>query len=128
MKLSRITGLVTLLASLLLSLSVLASPSNKWRIQISESARSDGELVFLLSPKGGDSMQIVVPVTRGTSENQVAQEIRKGFQSQLDGAKFSVEVDDGEDVLIKTRAGQPDVDLKLASNTVESVRINLDRE
>lgn len=128
MKPHRTSTVATVLAALCLSLSALAAPSNKWRIQVSESAKSDGELVFLMSPKGGASVQVVVPVTRGTSENQVAQEIRKGFQGQLDATRFQVEVDDAEDVLVKTRAGQPDVDLKLASNTVASVRINLDRE
>ena len=55
-------------------------------------------------------------------------ELRDAFAAKLDRDRFSVEVDDGEDVLIKKRGGAPDFDLVLVSNDVKSVRLHVDRE
>jgi hypothetical protein len=108
--------------------AAFASPSNKWRIQCSEGAKSDGEIVFRLAPEGAEAIEVTVPVAKGTSENGVARRIRDVLRQQLDGEKFHVEVDDGEDVLVKKRSGQPDFDLALVRVTVAAVRIRLDRE
>ena len=115
-------------ALLLAALPAFAAPSNKWRIQCSEGAKSAGELVFAFTPEGAATFEVTVPVADGTSENGVARTIRDAFRTKLDGAKFKVEVDDGEDVLVKKKGRQPDFDLKLVSNSVEAVRILLDRE
>lgn len=102
--------------------------SNKYRIQVSEGARSDGEIVFAFSPEGVAAFEIAVPIAKGTGENSVARKIRDVLRAKLDAKAFSVEVDDGEDVLVKKKSGQPDFGLKIVSNSVKAVRINLDRE
>lgn len=121
---------IVLAAALLLlaALPAFASPSNKWRIQCSEGAKSTGEIVFRLTPKGGTAFDVTVPIPDGTSENHVARIIRDTLRQKLDPAKFHIEVDDGEDVLVKRKSGQPNFDLKVVSNTVKAVRIGLDRE
>jgi hypothetical protein len=121
---------LTLAAALLLltALPALAYPSNKWRIQCSEGAKSDGEIVFRFTPKGGEAFEVQVPIPDGTSENHVARIIRDTFKQKLDAKKFHVEVDDGEDVLVKRKSGTPDFDLEVVSNSVEALRLNLDRE
>ena len=58
----------------------------------------------------------------------VARKIRDVLRAKLDSKAFSVEVDDGEDVLVKKAHSQPNFGLKLVSNSVKAVRINLDRE
>ena len=102
--------------------------SNKYRIQVSEGAKSDGEIVFAFSPEGAAVFEVAVPIAKGTSENTVARKIRDVLRAKLDPKAFSVEGDDGEDVLVKKTSGQPDFGLKLASNSVKAVRIRLDRE
>ena len=102
--------------------------SNKYRIQVSEGAKSDGEIVFAFSPEGVAAFEVAVPIAKGTSENAVARKIRDVLRAKLDPKAFSVEVDDGEDVLVKKGSGQPNFGLKLVSNSVKAVRINLDRE
>ena len=102
--------------------------SNKYRIQVSEGAKSDGEIVFAFSPEGVAAFEVAVPIAKGTSENAVARKIRDVLRQKLDPKAFSVEVDDGEDVLVKKAHGQPNFGLKLVSNSVKAVRINLDRE
>lgn len=130
MKPTRLFSRFTLAAVLLLlgTLPAFASPSNKWRIQCSEGAKSSGEIVFRFTPKGGTAFDVTVPVPDGTSENHVARIIRDTLRQNLDAAKFHVEVDDGEDVLVKKKGSEPNFDLKVASNTVKAVRIGLDPE
>ena len=105
-----------------------ALPSNKWRIQCSEGAKSAGEILFRFTPKGATPFEVKVGVPKGTGENAVARLIRDTFRRTLDAKRFHVEVDDGEDVLVKKKGGAPDFDLEVVSNTVKAVRINLDRE
>lgn len=130
MKPTRLFSRFTLAAVLLLlgTLPAFASPSNKWRIQCSEGAKSTGEIVFRFTPKGGTAFDVTVPVPDGTSENHVARIVRDTLRQNLDAAKFHVEVDDGEDVLVKKKGSEPNFDLKVASNTVKAVRIGLDPE
>ena len=130
MKPTRLFSRFTLAAALLLlgTLPAFASPSNKWRIQCSEGAKSSGEIVFRFTPKGGTAFDVTVPVPDGTSENHVARIVRDTLRQNLDAAKFHVEVDDGEDVLVKKKGSEPNFDLKVASNTVKAVRIGLDPE
>jgi hypothetical protein len=120
-------------AIILLTVSALAAlpawaASNKYRIQVSEGAKSDGEIVFAFSPEGVAAFEVAVPIAKGTSENAVARKIRDVLRAKLDPKAFSVEVDDGEDVLVKKAYGQPNFGLKLVSNSVKAVRITLDRE
>ncbi len=117
-------------AILLLAFTVQVSAyaGNKWRIQCSESAKSDGQIIFLVEPKGGEPVRVVVDISRGTSENHVASKIRDAFKAQLPSDVFHVEKDDGEDVLVKRHHGTANFTLKVLENTVKSVRINLDHE
>jgi hypothetical protein len=108
--------------------SALAEPSNKWRIEVSEGAKSDGEIIFYMTPEGGEPFEIRVPIDKGTSENKVARKIHGAFQKALSGDEYNVEVDDGEDVLVKKRSKGVNFELALVSSTVKAVRINLDRE
>jgi len=104
------------------------SYSNKWRIEVSEGARSSGEIVFHVTPRGGETQVIAVPIEDGTRENKVAKRILDVFQQTLDGRRFNVEVDDGEDVLVKKRRGEPDFALEAVSSTVKSVRLRVEKE
>lgn len=121
----------TLLAVTLLSvlaLPALAANSNKWRIQCSEGAKSSGEITFRFEFGDAADFDISVPIPKGTSENGVARTIRDTFRQKLDAKRFHIEVDDGEDVLVKAKGGQKDFTITLAGNTVKAVRIVLDRE
>jgi hypothetical protein len=122
------------LAALLgLSLSLQAAnaaeprPSNKWRIEVSEGANSDGSFIFEFLPKGGAPTLVTVPIKDGRYENGVARDIAKVFKKSLDRKTYKIEVDDNEDVLVKKRKG-PDFTVRLVESTVKSVRLNFDRE
>ncbi len=123
-----------LCAALCLSLlgfvaSADAKPSNKWRIECSSDADSDGVVTLLLSPEDAEPIEVNIQIARNTGENAVARKIRDSLKADERVAKrYKLEVDDGEDVLVKKRRGEPDFDLEVVSNTVKGFRINLDRE
>lgn len=105
-----------------------SSFSNKWRIEVSEGAKSTGELVFRISPQGQSSMDVSIGIVEGARENKIAAVIRDGFRAQLPEDAYKIERDDGEDVLIKRRGDTPRFAVVLISSTVKSVRIRLDKE
>jgi hypothetical protein len=117
-------------AVLLLALSsglALASPSNKWRIQVSSDADSDGVVVFHVAPIKSPPIDITVQVPKNAGENHIARLIRDTLRAKL-GDRYKIEIDDGEDVLLKKRTGGSDFDLTITQKTVAGVRITLDRE
>jgi hypothetical protein len=102
--------------------------SNKWRIEVSEGARSTGEFVFQVTPQDGPGQLVTVPIARGTRENNVAKAIKDVFEGELDDRRYHIERDDGEDVLVKKRRGSENFSLRVISSTVEAVRLYIQKE
>jgi len=102
--------------------------SNAWRIEVSEGANSDGEILFRVTPKGGATQDVKVVIDDGTSEDHVARVIKNTFEDQLDTSKYDIEMDDEEDVLIKKDLTEPRFALVVVSSTVKSVRLHLQKE
>jgi hypothetical protein len=101
--------------------------SNKWRVSVSEGAKSDGTILFRVTPKDGSAVDVPVAIKDGTSENHVARTIRDAFRATLDQDQFHSETDDGEDVLLKKRKG-PNFELKFVESDVKAVRIRVKKE
>lgn len=127
---TRFTGILLLFSvfALLSCVSYSAGLSNKWRIEVSEGAKSSGVMVFRVSPKGQPAIDVTVHINDGLRENMVAQAIKDAFREQLPSDGYHVERDDGEDVLVKRRRNTPRFGLDLISSDVKAVRINLDKE
>lgn len=107
--------------------NAMAEPSNKWRIEISGGAHSNGVIVLRVVPIGGVPTDVEILVPRDADENHVALLIRDGLFAALDKG-YRIERDDGEDVLVKRRHRTPDFDLVLVNNSVEGVRMRLQHE
>ncbi len=120
---------VALFAALFMLMTAVAaaSTSNKWRLQFSGGADSDGTIVLRLTPKDGESMDVAIDIEDGRSENGVAKDVVEGLKDQV-SERYYVERDDGEDVLIKKRRGEENFEVEVISNSVDGVRINRDRE
>jgi len=101
--------------------------SNKWRVEVSETARSEGTIVFRVTPKDGTPTDVTVAIKDGRGENNIADDIRDAFRATLDKDAFHSETDDGEDVLLKKRKG-PDFELKLVESSVKATRVNVEKE
>lgn len=120
-----------LLAALLLvaASAVDARPSNQWRLECSGNAESAGTITLVMAPRGEPELSFEIPVRHRTSENGVARTIRDALDADPRASeRWRIEVDDGEDVLVKKRRGQPEFDLRIGGNTVKGVRLNPDRE
>lgn len=117
-----------LLLALAVASAALASPSNKWRLQMSGHAKVDGEIELSFAPEGGTATPAVIAVPRGTGENAAARLIRDTLRTTFGKDVYKVETDDGEDVLVKKRGSTPDFEIMVVRNTAEGLRIRLDRE
>lgn len=103
------------------------SYSNKWRLQVSEGANNDGVMRFRVTPKDGAPIDVPVSLKDGRGEDGAARDIRDTFRKSLDPKSYKIEVDDGEDVLVKVRNG-PAISIVLVESTVKGTRVNFDRE
>lgn len=123
------SAFVALLAGSVLALQAGASDlSNKFRLECSGGADSDGVVTIVVTPDGGEPIETVTDIKKGTSENHVAKAIVESLQAQLPKDAFHVERDDGEDVLVKRRVGEDRFRLAVTSITVKGVRINTQKE
>jgi hypothetical protein len=111
----------------LLALGVGAEPSNKWRIECDNTADNDGVIVLRISPVGGAPIDVETKVPARSGENKVAQLLRDSLRASL-GKGYKVEVDDGEDVLIKKKGKTPNFDLTLVSSSVTGLTLEIERE
>ena len=105
-----------------------APTANKWRIEIDGQPTKSGDIVFLVTPRQGDSTKVRVNVKSGRAENNVAKDVRDALAAELSPERYSIEVDDGEDVLIKKKDGQPDFALELVKSEVQNVSIKIEGE
>ena len=121
-------GIVVFVLAAAVAFGALASPSNKWRIQLGGKAKVDGEIELSFTPKGGAATSVVIPVPAGTHENAAARLVRDAVKAQFGKDVYKVETDDGEDVLVKKRGSTPDFEIIVVRNTADGLRISLDRE
>jgi len=106
-----------------------ASPtSNKWRIELSGQALTTGEIQFRVTPRQGEAVDVNVGIKSGRDENNVAKDVRDALAAKLSPDRYTVEVDDGEDILIKKKDGQPDFALELIESNVQNVSIKVEGE
>ena len=105
--------------------SAWAKPTNRWRIHVNHSADSDGVMIFQVTRIDGEAYTVNAAIEDGTGENRVAKDLVKAFRAQLPDDQFKIERDDGEDVLVKVRMGEPDFELELTSSTVEGVDLKV---
>ena len=102
--------------------------SNKWRIELDGSALKTGDMQFRVTPSQGEAIDVVANIKSGRDENDVAKDVRDAFAAKLSPERFNVEVDDGEDILIKKKEGQPDFALELIESDVRNVNIRIEGE
>ena len=102
--------------------------ANKWRIELDGQSQSSGDLQFRITPRQGESIDVTATIRKGRAENNVAKDVRDAFAAKLSPERYSVEVDDGEDILIKKKDGQPDFALELIESSVQNVSIKIEGE
>lgn len=118
-----------LAASLMLAMSSASADGveNKWRVEFSGNAESAGRIVLQVAPAKGEPIRAVAQVAAGRAENDVARDVSAALQAVASN-HYNVEVDDGEDVLLKKQDGERDFVVTVVENTVQGVRIDIDAE
>jgi hypothetical protein len=111
-----------------LSFADTAPTANKWRIELDGQALKSGDIQFRVTPRQGESTDVTVNIRSGRAENNVAKDVRDAFAAKLSPERYTVEVDDGEDILIKKKQGQPDFALELLDSDVQNVSIKIEGE
>jgi len=129
MKLGAISAAIV--SSLLLAAVAFADAAptaNKWRIELDGQALKTGDIQFRVTPRQGEPTDVTVNIRSGRAENNVAKDVRDAFAAKLSPERYSVEVDDGEDILIKKKEGQPDFAVELLDSDVRNVNIKVEGE
>ena len=87
-----------------------------------------GDMQFRVTPSQGEPVDVVATIHSGRAENNVAKDVRDAFAAKLSPQRYTVEVDDGEDILVKKKEGQPDFALELVEANVQNVSIKVEGE
>ena len=122
------TAVVSSLLLAAISFADASSTSNKWRIEMSGQALTSGDIVFRVTPRQGEAVDVSVGIKSGRDENHVAKDVRDALAAKLSPDRYTVEVDDGEDILIRKKEGQPDFALELVESNVRNVSIKVEGE
>lgn len=100
---------------------------NKWRIEVDGNAQTAGRIVLQVAPAKGEPIRAVAIISNGRKENDVARDVSAALQKAASN-HYNVEVDDGEDVLVKKQDGERDFVVTVVENTVQGVNIAVDAE
>jgi uncharacterized protein (DUF2141 family) len=123
-----LTAVTASFALAAISFADTAPTSNKWRIELDGQAQKTGDIQFRVTPRQGDPIDVTASIRSGRAENNVAKDVRDAFAAKLSPERYTVEVDDGEDILIKKKDGQPDFALELVESGVQNVSIKIEGE
>ena len=83
--------------------------------------------MLAVTPDGGTPEEIVVAIGRADSGNQIAHKALVALQ-QAAGSEYSIEQDDGEDILVRHREGVDLFEVAVVRNTVPGVSVDYDPE
>jgi hypothetical protein len=101
------------------------SYTDDYRINVNHDADSDGQIVFqVVTKKDPKTTDVTVTIKKGTSENHVADAIKKAFVEQLGTKGYSIEMDGDENVVIEGSGGKQ-YSLVLVSTTVKGVKVSV---
>lgn len=118
------------LALSLVAATTMAAPSNKWRIELDDRAQVAGEIELSITPKGGQPTSVTVPIPAATNDEAAAVIVRNALSATFGSEVYRVEIDDGDDVLVRANDANDarDFDLNIVRNTATGLRVELDQE
>ncbi|GAB3066172.1 hypothetical protein [Stenotrophomonas tumulicola] len=108
--------------------AAIAEPSNKWRIDFENRSQVAGEIELSLTPKGGQATNVTVPIPAATNDEAAAVLVSNALSSTFGAEVYEVEIDDGDDVLVRANDGIRNFDLDIVRNTADGLRVELDKE
>ena len=114
--------------SLLSSLAVAATDvENKWRLELSGNAETAGQVTLAIAGNDAEAILATVPIAEGLDEDAIASAVVNELRLRL-GDLYVIVQDDGEEIEIKRRPGDPKFSVSVVENTVQGLGISLDEE
>ncbi len=105
---------------------VFAKPSGNWRIKFNHQSDNDGTIVFRIAPvDGAPPVDVEVKVPAKTTENNVADLVSAALKATLGSEAYRVGVDDGEDVVVKTRGKTKKFELTMVSTSLTGLEVKV---
>lgn len=99
--------------------------AKRWTIDFDRSAKSDGQIKFLVWQNDEDApTEVVVPVRQGQTENSIALATRDLFRDKLGTKDFETDVAKG-DVFVRVKHGERRFSVQVGENSAEGVRVDL---
>lgn len=102
-------------------------PVSKWRIEFNHTTDNDGAVTFRIAPDGGQPIDVETKIPKGTGENHAARIVKDSLKASL-GDAYHVEVDDGEDVLVKRRGKTPKFIVTMVSTSLTGLTIEVEKD
>jgi hypothetical protein len=102
-----------------------AKPSGNWRIKFNHQSDNDGTIVFRIAPVEGSPTDVEVKVPAKTTENNVADLVSAALKATLGSDNYRVGVDDGEDVVVKTRGKTKKFELTMVSTSLTGLEVKV---
>ena len=124
------TGLAAIAAAICLgsfATAAQADAAGKWRVEFGSHAGNDGTLTLRVAPEGGAPVDVETKITARSGADKVAKAVRDSLKVSL-GEGYHVEIDDGEDVVIKREGKTPKFEVTLASSTLTGVEVKIRKE
>jgi hypothetical protein len=99
--------------------------SKSWTINFDRTAKSDGQIKLLVWQNDQDApTEIVVPITKGQTENSIALQTRELFRDILGVKDFETNNAKGN-VFVRVKHGERRFSVQVGENTAEGVVIDL---
>ena len=124
---SRLTALAAVICLGSLAAAAQADPAGKWRVEFGSHADSDGTLTLRIAPEGGAPVDVETKIAAKSGAGKVAKAVSESLKVSL-GKGYHVEVDDGEDVVIKHEGKTPKFELTLAGSTLTGLVVKIKKE
>jgi hypothetical protein len=100
--------------------------AQKWRLDFSGgNATDDGQVQFRVTPHDGEAILVTVKIARGRGEHFIAQDVLEAFKKQLPKKRFGSDVVAGQELLLKSRADEPEFAVEIVEASVPGIRFHL---
>jgi len=96
----------------------------RWRVEVSQGADSDGTLLFRVTPKDGQPVEVSVPVVKGSPRKSISTDIRIAFRDTLDAKAYTTAFD-GLGVRLDGKSDTTAFELKLVESTAQGLKVDV---
>jgi len=108
--------------------AAFADPSNKWDIDVSGRAKTDGQITLAITPAGGEAQEVAVDIPAATNHEAAIVLISNALSQAFGQGVYRVRADDRDTVEVEAVNGNRDFDIIMVRNTADGLTVELDRE